>query len=76
MAKESNLDLKIIFLARDPRGIFSSRQKLYDQGLLKKGDLIKGDPEIKIWNRKMVADVCKHTKNFIDERNASPWLKD
>jgi hypothetical protein len=68
MTEKNNLDLKIIFLARDPRGIYSSRLKIYDR---KK----TGDKEITYFQKKMVTNVCQHTANFFEKRNSSSWLK-
>jgi len=68
MAKRNNFDLKIIFLARDPRGQYSSRMKIYDKQN-------SGDVQIATLQKKLVSYVCNHTKNFIENRETSPWLK-
>ena len=68
MAEDNNLDLKIIFLARDPRGIYSSRLKIYDSEKT-------GNSKIHDFQKKMVNDVCRHTRNFFEKRESSPWLK-
>jgi len=68
MAERNNLDLKIIFLARDPRGQYSSRLKIYDKNNT-------GDVKISDFQKKMIKYVCNHTKNIIEKREASPWLK-
>ncbi|CBY30655.1 unnamed protein product [Oikopleura dioica] len=60
MAKRNNLDLKIIFLARDPRGIYSSRMKIYDK------QISRGDIENRTRRRRGRGD---HAFRF-----QSPWL--
>ena len=62
MAEENNFDLKIIFLALDPRGIYSSRLKIYDREKT-------GDSKIRDFQKKMVNDVCRHTRTFLIKEN-------
>ena len=69
MAEESNLDLKVIFLARDPRGILESRVKIYQ-----KSDTAPYVADEK--NLKAVNDVCLRTHGILETIKSSEWLRE
>jgi len=68
MAEESNLDLKLIFLARDPRGILESRVKIYQKNL--KAPFIANEK-----NLNALDSVCSKTRGILEKIKNSEWLK-
>ena len=67
---EPDLDPYIIMLARDPRGIFNSRDKIFTSDLYKEQDRSRN-------YKRLVADaklVCKQTKRMVDYTNSMEAL--
>ncbi|CBY23503.1 unnamed protein product [Oikopleura dioica] len=68
MAEENNLDLKLMFLARDPRGILESRVKIYQKN--ETAPFFANEKNIKA-----VDEVCKKTRGILENIENSEWLK-
>jgi len=68
MTEESNMDLKLIFLARDPRGILESRVKIYQKN--EQSPFVANEK-----NLKAVDGVCSSTLGILDKIKNSEWLQ-
>ncbi|CAG5110184.1 Oidioi.mRNA.OKI2018_I69.chr2.g4611.t1.cds [Oikopleura dioica] len=66
MAVRMNLDLKIMFLTRDPRGILESRLTKTTGNF---GPLVATDDKINSMDF-----VCKHTEKILSQIQNDPWL--
>ncbi|CBY11281.1 unnamed protein product [Oikopleura dioica] len=68
MAEENNFDLKLIFLARDPRGILESRVKIYQKN--ENAPFFANEKNVK-----SVDEVCAKTRGILENIENSEWLK-